>query len=282
MRKTFGQIRRICGRMREGHRPRRFADPVVAASGMEIERNPMLRLLPEFDLADMIACYERGAFASGDPHNHRFLYLSEPPQRCILPLDAFHVGATLTRVMRNSRFTVRTDTDLAGTVALCAERTEQRVTVWLGAPLRQLYAELGCRGIAHSVEVWDGDRLVGGLIGIAVGQVFSCESLVTRANHASKIALVHLVARLLAGGFTTLDMQHISDHFRRFGAIEISRAEFRARVDAGRTAPGDWHALPPEIDSLRALELVRAAAAEPSAAPPKRYGLTGELGTLPA
>lgn len=260
--------RRVLRGAVEGMQPRRFSREVLLAAGMG--RGPdtfVWRALRAFGGDDLVASFQRGTVVTADRYNGRYLYVRDPRQRCILPLDAFHVGATLSRVVRNTRFDVRIDSAFMQVVELCAEPAADRPITWLARPLQLLYADLFERGIAHSVEVWDGDTLVGGLFGVQVGGVFSCESLVTRADHASKIALVHLVARLNAGGFSVLDMQELSDHFRRFGGIEIPRDDYKQRIRRAHADAADFFALPSGIDGRQALALAKARAGGPADAP---------------
>ena len=154
----------------------------------------------------------------------------EPQRRGVLPLDTFHVSRSLRKTMRRGAHEIRVDTAFEQVIRGCAEPTPTRPQTWLNGELIRLYVELHRRGHAHSVEVWQADRLVGGLYGLALGGAFFGESMFSRVTDASKIALVDLVERLRAGGFTLLDAQFLTEHLQRFGAVEISRTAYLTRL----------------------------------------------------
>jgi leucyl/phenylalanyl-tRNA--protein transferase len=145
----------------------------------------------------------------------------------VLPLDGFHLPHRLARTIRAGRLAVSADTAFADTVRACAEPRPGHPESWINGPIVELYTELHRRGHAHSVECRIEGRLVGGLYGVSVGAAFFGESMFSRERDASKVALVHLVARLIKGGFRLLDCQFMTEHLRSFGAIEIPREEFR-------------------------------------------------------
>jgi leucyl/phenylalanyl-tRNA--protein transferase len=180
-----------------------------------------------FNAEDLIDCYRRGVFPMADARHDERLFLVDPPQRGIIPLDDFHVSRRLARTARSPRFTVTSDTAFAEVIGACAAPREGRLETWINGPIEALCGELFGRGIAHSVEVWRDGRLVGGLYGIALGGAFFGESMFSLERDASKVALVALVERLRAGGFVLLDAQFMTDHLRSFGAREIPRAEYR-------------------------------------------------------
>jgi leucyl/phenylalanyl-tRNA--protein transferase len=154
----------------------------------------------------------------------------EPRLRAILPLDGFHLSRSLKKVILSDRFRVTTDTTFADMVALCAEPADDRPTTWINPVIRASYDQLFRIGHAHSVECWHGDELVGGLYGVTLGRAFFGESMVSRARDASKVALAHLVARLIVGGWKLLDCQFITPHLASLGAIEIRQADYLARL----------------------------------------------------
>ena len=165
----------------------------------------------------------------------------EPRLRAILPLDGFHLSRSLKKVIVSDRFRVTTDTAFADMVALCAAPADDRPTTWINPVIRASYDQLFRIGHAHSVECWHGDELVGGLYGVTLGRAFFGESMVSRARDASKVALAHLVARLIAGGWKLLDCQFLTPHLASLGAIEIRQAVYLARlysVLAGGEADG--------------------------------------------
>lgn len=154
----------------------------------------------------------------------------DPDPRGVLPLDTFHVPRRLAKSLRAQPFELRADTAFRTVMEECARAAPGRETTWISDELVDAYVELHELGFAHSVEAWRGGVLVGGLYGVAVGGVFAGESMFSRATDASKAALVHLVDVLRAGGFVLLDTQFVTSHLARFGAVEIPRAQYRARL----------------------------------------------------
>jgi leucyl/phenylalanyl-tRNA--protein transferase len=154
----------------------------------------------------------------------------DPPMRGILPLDGFHIPRSLRKTVRRAPFDVRVDTAFRDVVEACGSPAPQRETTWINGRIVDLYTELFRRGHAHSVECWQDGRLVGGLYGVSLGAAFFGESMFSRETDASKVALVHLVARLIAGGYELLDTQFVTEHLNRFGAVEIPRRLYRGRL----------------------------------------------------
>ena len=154
----------------------------------------------------------------------------EPRQRAILPLDGFRLSRSLRKVLLSDRVRVTTDTAFSDMVALCAEPAPDRPTTWINPIIAASYERLFRLGHAHSVECWQDDRLVGGLYGVSLGRAFFGESMVSRVRDASKVALAHLVARLIAGGWRLLDCQFITPHLESLGAIEMPQADYLARL----------------------------------------------------
>ncbi|WP_375209233.1 leucyl/phenylalanyl-tRNA--protein transferase [Hyphomonas jannaschiana] len=195
-----------------------------------------------FGTNDLLACYRRGVFPMGDARDDPNLFLVDPDMRGILPLDDFHIPKRLKRRVRQEPYRVTADTAFTRVMEMCAESAEGRETTWINSTILNLYSALYREGHAHSVECWDesGD-LVGGLYGVAVGGAFFGESMFSRATDASKIALVHLAARLIEGGFTLLDAQFHNPHLEQFGLIEIPRADFKRRLKAALTVDADFY-----------------------------------------
>jgi leucyl/phenylalanyl-tRNA---protein transferase len=183
----------------------------------------MLEITPEL----LLQAYRIGVFPMGERRDDPKLYWLDPRLRAILPLDRFHLPKRLARTLRQGVFEVRADSDFSGVMRACAEPRPGHPESWINEPIVDLYGELHRRGHAHSVECRVDGRLVGGLYGVSIGAVFFGESMFSRERDASKVALVHLVARLIKGGFRLLDCQFMTEHLRSFGAIEISREEFR-------------------------------------------------------
>jgi leucyl/phenylalanyl-tRNA--protein transferase len=163
----------------------------------------------------------------GDARNDPNLFLVDPDLRGIIPLDGFHVPKRLMRKVKQEPFRVTVDQAFTRVMEMCAESAAGRESTWINSPILNLYSALHREGHAHSIECWDGDQLVGGLYGVALGGAFFGESMFSRATDASKIALVHLVAHLLEDGFVLLDAQFHNPHLEQFGLIEIPRADFK-------------------------------------------------------
>jgi leucyl/phenylalanyl-tRNA--protein transferase len=175
----------------------------------------------------LLRAYQAGIFPMAESADDPELFWVDPKRRGILPLDGFHLSRRLARVVRQDRFEVRVDSDFGGTMAGCAEANEKRPNTWINGEIVRLYTALFERGNAHSVEAWQGERLVGGLYGVSIGGAFFGESMFSRVADASKVALVHLVALLRAGRFRLLDLQFVTAHLAQFGAVEVPRAEYR-------------------------------------------------------
>jgi leucyl/phenylalanyl-tRNA--protein transferase len=187
-------------------------------------------LADSFDDDDLLDCYRQGVFPMADARHDRRMFLVDPVRRGILPLDGLRVSRRLARTVRSGRFEARLDSAFAEVIAACAASRPGRLETWINGSIEALCLRLFERGFAHSVEAWRDGRLVGGLYGIAIGGAFFGESMFSVERDASKVALVHLVERLNAGGFALLDTQFITDHLASLGAIEIARTDYRARL----------------------------------------------------
>jgi leucyl/phenylalanyl-tRNA--protein transferase len=196
-----------------------------------------------FGVQDLLDCYARGVFPMADARDDDRVFLVDPDRRGVFPLNRFHVSKRLARTVRQDVFEVRVDTAFPEVVALCAEAAEDRAETWINRPIEQLYGELFRIGHAHSVETWLDGRLVGGLYGVSLAGAFFGESMFSRATDASKVALVHLIARLVAGGFTLLDAQFMTGHLAQFGAEEITRREYHRRLAMALKVQGDFQRL---------------------------------------
>ena len=186
----------------------------------------------------LLQAYAAGIFPMSEGRDDPNLFWVEPKRRGIIPLDGFHISRSLARRIRQNPFEIRINSDFAGVVAACADRDE----TWINAEITALYSALHEEGFAHSLELWQGRDLVGGVYGVALGAAFFGESMFSRARDASKIALAYLVARLNAGGFTLFDVQFTTPHLIRLGAIEISRIDYRKRLDAALEKQADFKA----------------------------------------
>jgi leucyl/phenylalanyl-tRNA--protein transferase len=186
----------------------------------------MLEITPEL----LLQAYRIGVFPMGERRDDPKLYWLDPRLRAVLPLDGFHLPKRLARTVRQDSFEVSADTDFTGVMRACAEPRPGHPESWINEPILALYGELFARGHAHSVECRRDGRLVGGLYGVSIGAAFFGESMFSRERDASKVALVHLMARLIKGGFRLLDCQFMTEHLRSFGAIEVPREEFRIKL----------------------------------------------------
>jgi len=179
----------------------------------------------------VLRAYAMGVFPMAESHDADTVYWVDPNMRGVLPLEDFHVPRRLKRTLRQDRFEVHCDTDFEGVMDGCAAATDNRPETWINAEVRGLFRALYNMGVVHTVECWQGGALAGGLYGLHLGGVFFGESMFTRVRDASKVALVHLAARMVHGGFTLLDTQFITDHLSRFGAVEIPRDDYRDLLD---------------------------------------------------
>src|SRR5215211_7391562 len=203
-------------------------------------RDTIVEITPEV----LLKAYACGIFPMAESAENPSLYWIEPEARGVIPLDGFHVPSRLARTVRAERFTVVCDRDFEAVIEACAEPRRGRSRTWINARIRRLYGALFARGHCHTVEAYEGDALVGGLYGVSLGAAFFGESMFHRARDASKIALVHLVARLKAGGFRLLDTQFVTDHLKTFGAAEVSRRQYHKLLEAAVAADADFTALP--------------------------------------
>lgn len=196
--------------------------------------------MESFSPRDLLACYARGVFPMADAREDARVFLIDPERRGVIPLQDFHLAKRLARTVRGDHFEVRVDTAFHDVVLACAAPGPGRTETWINRPIERLYLKLHDMGFAHSVECWRDERLVGGLYGVALKGAFFGESMFSRCRDASKVALVHLVARLLAGGFTLLDAQFMTEHLAQFGAEEISRREYQKRLAVALAADADF------------------------------------------
>jgi leucyl/phenylalanyl-tRNA--protein transferase len=191
----------------------------------------------------LLKAYSVGLFPMAESADDPALFWVDPERRGIMPLDGFHVPRSLRKTVRKGGFAVSCDTDFVGVVRACAEATPARPSTWINDEIVRLYAALHQMGNAHSVECRHEGVLVGGLYGVALGGAFFGESMFSRATDASKVALVHLVARLKRGGYLLLDAQFITQHLARFGALEVPRAKYRRQLATALAQPARFPAV---------------------------------------
>ena len=206
---------------------------------MASRENAFIEITPEV----LLKAYACGIFPMAESAEDPALYWIEPEMRGIIPLEGFHVPARLARTVRSTRLTVWVDRDFDAVIDGCAEPKGDRARTWINARIRKIYRSLYEHGHCHSVEVYDGDTLVGGLYGVSLGRAFFGESMFHRARDASKIALVHLIARLRAGGYRLLDTQFVTDHLKTFGAVEVPKRRYHRMLEEAIAGEADFAAL---------------------------------------
>ncbi len=194
----------------------------------------------------LLRAYSLGVFPMAETRLGTTLHWLDPEKRGILPLDRFHIPRRLLRTVLSGRFVVTADRDFAGTIAGCATPMDDRSDTWINPQIERLFTELHRLGHAHSVECWYQSELVGGLYGVAMGGAFFGESMFSFVTDASKVALVHLMARLRLGGFRLLDTQFVTAHLARFGAREIPRGLYKAQLADALRRPARWLVEPSE------------------------------------
>jgi leucyl/phenylalanyl-tRNA--protein transferase len=190
----------------------------------------------------IVRAYCSGIFPMSEDASDDDIFWVSPELRGIIPLDGFRLSTSLRKAMRKSGFQIKVDTDFNAIIEACATVGSERETTWINGTIRAVYGELFTLGIAHTVEVWEGSELVGGLYGLAIGGAFFGESMFHRKTNASKIAMAHLVERLKAGGFVLLDTQFLTPHLASLGGIEIPREDYEERLADALEVIGDWHA----------------------------------------
>ncbi len=224
---------------------------------MANRENSFVEITPEV----LLKAYACGIFPMAEGAEGPALYWIEPEMRGIIPLDRFHLPGRLARTVRSDRFTVMVNRDFDGVLDGCAEPKPDRGRTWINARIRRIYRALFERGDCHTVEVYDGDALVGGLYGVSLGRAFFGESMFHRATDASKIALVHLVARLKAGNYRLLDTQFATPHLAIFGAVEVPKRRYHRLLEEAVIGHADFAALPVDraISGEEALAIVKGA-----------------------
>lgn len=195
----------------------------------------------------LLAGYAQGIFPMAESRENPQLHWSDPALRGIIPLENFHISRSLAKHIRRTNYSISTNQAFRAVVEGCAEREE----TWINGPLFSLYDQLHAAGFAHSLEVWQEGELSGGIFGITLGGAFFGESMFSRRTNASKTALAYLVDRLRQGGFSLLDTQYITPHLATLGAIEVPRADYRARLTQALNKEADFEA--PELPDSRSL-----------------------------
>ena len=203
----------------------------------------------------LLRAYSIGMFPMADSADDPTLFWVDPEERGIFPLDGLIVSRSLAKLVRSDRFEVRVDTDFDAVIEGCAGGGAERPKTWINQRIRNLYGDLFQKGFVHTVETWMDGEIVGGLYGVQIGGAFFGESMFHTERDASKVALVHLVARLRAAGVILLDTQFVTPHLATLGAVEIQRAEYHRRLDEALGLAADFYVWPKDepVSGARAL-----------------------------
>lgn len=215
---------------------------------------------PEITPQVLLRAYACGIFPMSESADDPTLFWVEPERRGVIPLDGFRVASRLKRTVRGDVFTVTANRAFKAVIAGCAMPRADRDNTWINGRIRDLYTALHALGHCHSIEAWHGDVLVGGLYGVSLGRAFFGESMFHEARDASKVALVHLVARLIAGGFVLLDTQFVTEHLRQFGTVEIPRRRYLTLLEQAIRGDADVTKLAadPPMSGEQALAIIAA------------------------
>jgi leucyl/phenylalanyl-tRNA--protein transferase len=208
----------------------------------------------------LLKAYAAGIFPMAESAEDNALYWIEPDERGVIPLDGLHVSRSLRKAVRRRAFEIRIDTAFDQVIELCAASTENRKSTWINRRIKALYSQLFKLGSCHSVECWQDGALVGGLYGVRLGAAFFGESMFSRATDASKVALVHLVARLNAGGFRLLDAQFVNPHLEKLGAVAVNKTDYHAILKEALDSNADFKRFDGDGDAERVLWLAARSA----------------------
>ncbi|MGX1496699.1 leucyl/phenylalanyl-tRNA--protein transferase [Labrenzia sp. MBR-25] len=204
----------------------------------------------------LLKAYACGLFPMAESADDPGLFWLEPERRGILPLNNFHLPRRLRRTIRNDVFEVRVSTDFQGVIDGCAHPMPGRQKTWINREIRRLYGELFDMGYCHTIEAWQDGELVGGLYGVSLNGAFFGESMFTFRTDASKVCLAHLVARLIAGGYSLLDTQFVTDHLSKFGTEEVPQAAYNERLSEALKLETDFYALSPQASGQEVLAVI--------------------------
>lgn len=205
----------------------------------------------------LLQAYAAGIFPMAERAEDNALYWVEPDERGIFPLNGLRISQSLRKCVRRRPFEIRIDHDFGGIMLECARKTSDRPSTWINKRILSLYGELHRMGHAHSVECWQNDELVGGLYGVTLGAAFFGESMFSRVPNASKVALVHLVARLNAGGFQLLDAQFLNPHLETLGATKLAKSRYKKVLADALGHDGDFGKFDADEDAEMVLDLAQ-------------------------
>lgn len=202
----------------------------------------------------LLKAYAAGVFPMAESADDPALYWVEPEERGIIPLNGLVISRSLAKAVRQRRFDIRIDTAFEDVMRMCAAKTPERKETWINKRILRLYGELHRMGHCHSVESWRDGKLVGGLYGVRLGAAFFGESMFSRETDASKVALVHLVARLNAGGFSLLDAQFMNPHLETLGAVPVRKPDYLALLKQATNDMADFARFDGDDDPVRVLD----------------------------
>jgi leucyl/phenylalanyl-tRNA--protein transferase len=209
----------------------------------------------------LLQAYAAGVFPMAESAEDPALYWIEPDERGIIPLEGFHISKSLRKTVRQAPFDIRVDTAFNDVITQCAAKSYTRNETWINKRIITLYSQLHKINCAHSVEAWQNGKLVGGLYGVKIGAAFFGESMFSRATDASKVALVHLVARLKFGGFKLLDAQFVNTHLLQFGTKAIKKAEYSTMLEAAIAQDASFEAFNDDAAPDTVLNLAQGSTA---------------------
>lgn len=209
-----------------------------------------------FGVEELLACYARGVFPMAESRSDSRVYLLEPDERGVLPLDRFHISRSLKKTVRRDAFTLTVNRCFETVVRSCAASAPGREDTWINDQILMLYLDMHAEGHAHSIEAWKDGKLAGGLYGVSLGAAFFGESMFSTVTDASKVTLVALIARLRTGGYQLLDTQFNTDHLKRFGAETIPQALYRKSLDEAIEQSSDFFALPEGVSGDQLLQSI--------------------------
>ncbi len=207
----------------------------------------------------LLRAYTAGIFPMAESAEDNALYWIEPEERGVIPLDGLRISHSLRKTVRRRPFDIAIDRDFPAVIDACAEKMPDRKTTWINARIRALYTQLARMGCCHSVECRLDGELVGGLYGVRIGAAFFGESMFSRRTDASKVALVHLVARLKAGGFRLLDAQFTNPHLERMGAVAVGKDRYRQLLDEALLEQADFFRFNDDGDAEKVLRLAQSS-----------------------
>ncbi|WP_411820712.1 leucyl/phenylalanyl-tRNA--protein transferase [Hyphococcus formosus] len=210
----------------------------------------------EISVDELLKAYTLGYFPMARSRDDNQTVWILPDERGVIPLDDFHIPKRLLRFVKKDPFEIRINTAFDQVINACAETTKARPDTWINDAIIEAYTELHFQGLAHSVECWDNDKLVGGLYGVSLGAAFCGESMFSRATNASKVAMVHLIGRLIVGGFDFIDAQFYNDHLTQFGLIGMVDKDYQVILRDALMQDADFFAAPDQFSTSLVLQSI--------------------------